>query len=198
MSQQVAILFARADSIYKTLPGCDVWDAERDALKWPGGSPIVAHPPCRAWGALRQFAHPMPGERELALWAVDRVREFGGVLEHPAGSTLWKAKRLPRPGDSDQFSGRCIAINQWDFGHRAQKRTWLYAVGIHWGDFLRVPKRAGIVTHVITHAHGKRKGDSGWRPRVTNAEREHTPIELAKWLVEVARRCETVEALRTP
>ncbi|WP_269844875.1 hypothetical protein [Trinickia soli] len=25
----VAVLFARADSIYKTLPGCDVWGAER-------------------------------------------------------------------------------------------------------------------------------------------------------------------------
>jgi hypothetical protein len=27
----VTILFARIDSVYKTIPGCDVWDAERDA-----------------------------------------------------------------------------------------------------------------------------------------------------------------------
>ena len=45
---QVAVLFARADSIYKTLPGCDVYDIKRDARTWPGGCPVVAHPPCRA------------------------------------------------------------------------------------------------------------------------------------------------------
>src|ERR1019366_1890829 len=32
----VAVLFARSDSIYKMLPGLDVWDAERDALNWNG------------------------------------------------------------------------------------------------------------------------------------------------------------------
>ena len=31
MSGQVAVLFARADSNYKAMPECDVWDAERDA-----------------------------------------------------------------------------------------------------------------------------------------------------------------------
>jgi hypothetical protein len=53
--REVAVLFARADSIYKTLAGCDVWDEARDALKWPGGAPIIAHPPCRAWGGA--FTH---------------------------------------------------------------------------------------------------------------------------------------------
>jgi hypothetical protein len=50
--RQVAILFARKDSIYKTMPGCDVWDIDRDARNWPGGAPIVGHPPCRAWGPI--------------------------------------------------------------------------------------------------------------------------------------------------
>ena len=27
----VAVLFARSDSIYKSMPECDVWDIERDA-----------------------------------------------------------------------------------------------------------------------------------------------------------------------
>lgn len=52
LEQTVAVLFARADSTYKTLPGTDVWDIERNAKLWPGGAPVVAHPPCRAWGAF--------------------------------------------------------------------------------------------------------------------------------------------------
>jgi len=75
---KVAVLFARADSVYKTLPLADVWDIERDARKWPGGCPVVAHPPCRAWGRLRKFAHPRKGERQLAVWAVRQVRTWGG------------------------------------------------------------------------------------------------------------------------
>jgi hypothetical protein len=29
-----------------------------------------------------------------------------------------------------------------------------------------------------------------YRPHITKAEREHTPPELALWLVELARRCQ--------
>ena len=90
--QTVAVLFARSDSVYKTLPGCDVYDMERDARIYDGPHPVVAHPPCRAWGRLRVFASPRPDERNLARLAVAMVREFGGVLEHPAGSTLWAAQ----------------------------------------------------------------------------------------------------------
>src|SRR5690348_15539512 len=99
----VAILFARRDSVYKTLPDCDVYDIDRDARTFPGGMPVVAHPPCRSWGILSHMAKPAPGERELALWAVDRVRECGGVLEHPRGSRLWVEKPLPAPGQVDAW-----------------------------------------------------------------------------------------------
>jgi len=80
MSTAVAVLFARRDSIYKTMPDCDVWDIERDARKWPGGCPVVAHPPCRAWGQLSHMANPRPDEKELAIFAVDQVRKFGGGI----------------------------------------------------------------------------------------------------------------------
>ncbi|WP_255347922.1 hypothetical protein [Xanthomonas sp. NCPPB 1128] len=39
---QVAVLFARADSVYKTLPGCDVYDMERDARTFAGGMQVAA------------------------------------------------------------------------------------------------------------------------------------------------------------
>ena len=97
----VAVLFARADSVYTTLPGVEEYDMERDARTYDGPWPVVAHPPCRAWGLLRHMANPRADERNLARLAVALVREFGGVLEHPQASTLWPAQRLPAPGQRD-------------------------------------------------------------------------------------------------
>ena len=193
--QTVAVLFARSDSVYKTLPGCDVYDIERDARTWLGGAPVVAHPPCRAWGRLRAFAKPRHDEKDLARWSVSQVRQWGGVLEHPESSMLWADQHLPRGQERDDFGGWTMPIHQWWFGHRAQKRTWLYIVGVEpWEvpDFplrlgqsdcrIRLDKRRPDGTHI-------RKGDPDYQPILGDAEREHTPAELAVWLVELARRC---------
>src|SRR3972149_3930233 len=100
-----SVLFARRDSDYK-LMDCDVWDIDRDARNYTGNAPVIAHPPCRAWGRLRHFAKPRPDEKDLALFAVATVRRCGGVLEHPASSTLWQAADLPLPGyPADRFGG---------------------------------------------------------------------------------------------
>ena len=179
--KEVSVLFARADSVYKTLPGCDVWDAERDARKWQGGSPVVAHPPCRAWGRLRHFAKPVPGEMELATRAVDQVRKYGGVLEHPKGSRLW-VSRLPYPGEIDEFGGFTLPILQFWFGHRCEKATWLYIVGVNPDQLPPIPFALGSATHVI---QSRKRSD--YRPHVPKPEREHTPRQLAEWLVEMAR-----------
>lgn len=194
--QTVAVLFARADSVYKRIPGCDVYDIERDARTWPGRAPVVAHPPCRAWGRLRAFAKPRHDEKDLARWAVSQVRQWGGVLEHPESSTLWADQRLPRyQNERDGHGGWTLPIHQFWFGHRAQKRTWLYIVGVNpWEipDFplrlgqsdcrIRLDKRRPDGTHI-------RKGDKDYQPILGDAEREHTPPDLAVWLVELARRC---------
>ena len=192
----MAALFVRADSIYKTLPGVDAYDIERDARTYDGPWPVVAHPPCRAWGRLRTFANPRPDERNLARLAVALVREFGGVLEHPEGSTLWGAQMLPEPGARpDQFGGWTLGVSQHWWGHRAEKLTRLYVVGCLPNDVPDMPMRLGEASHVIaqqrTLPDGSRlvKGMPGWRPEVSKAEREHTPPELARWLVELARRC---------
>lgn len=185
--KQVAVLFARADSVYKTLPGCDAWDIDRDARLWPGGGPVVAHPPCRAWGRLRQFAKPRVGEKELGIHAVGRVREFGGVLEHPAESTLWAACGLPRPGQfPDEYGGYAIEVQQFHFGHRAEKATWLYIVGCDPEDLPPIPVRAGRATHCVrpTKAYPR-------LPSITKREREATPPAFAEWLVAIARLCKS-------
>jgi hypothetical protein len=180
----ISVLFARSDSIYKSL-NCDVWDINRDARNWPGGNPVVAHPPCRAWGRLRHFARPRADEKELAIWAVKQVRENGGILEHPSQSTLWEAAGLPSPGQSDGHGGYTLWISQWWFGHRADKATWLYIVGCVAENLPQMPFKIGEPSHVVQSR--KRQGH---KPHISKAEREHTPVELAKWLIETASRCE--------
>ena len=173
-SHDVAALFCRADSVYKTLPGVDVWDIDRDARRWTGGCPVVAHPPCRAWGRLRHFAKPRADEMDLARWAVAQVRRWGGVLEHPASSILWADQGLPRIGArTDPHGGWATGVHQWDFGHRAEKATWLYIVGCAPRDLPVMPIQMGEPTHVVQ----------------TSARGPARPPELAVWLVELARRC---------
>jgi hypothetical protein len=179
----VAVLFAREDSVYKTLPGCDVWDVHRDARHWLGGYPVVAHPPCRAWGRLRHFAHPREGERDLALWAVEQVRLWGGILEHPSGSMLWASADLPKPGSTDEYGGWTLPVLQQWWGHRAEKATLLYLCGIEPSELPLIPFVMGEATHVVQ----SRKRE-GYRPHISKAEREHTPIEFARWLVEAASK----------
>lgn len=196
----VAVLFARADSNYKALPGVDVYDMERDARTYDGPHPVVAHPPCRAWGRLRHLANPRPDEKALALFAVEQVRRFGGVLEHPAYSTLWAAAGLPSPGETDAWGGWTLPISQSWWGHKAEKATWLYVCGVGPRDVPEMPMVLGEAAYVVASSGRRRdggrlrKGDRGWRPEITKAEREHTPPALAEWLVELARRCKTFNA----
>lgn len=183
----VAALFVRADSVYKVLPGVDAYDAQRDARTFPGSMPVVAHPPCRGWGRLRQFASKVRhDEKALGPWAVAQVRECGGVLEHPRQSTLWDQCGLPIPGAGcDAWGGFTIEVDQYHFGHRAQKRTWLYIVPKVAGCVVPfIAERGGEPTHCVRPTkHYPRL------PSITKAEREHTPPELSRWLVSLARAC---------
>lgn len=108
----------------------ECWDEVRDATKYKGTRRVIAHPPCGPWGRLRSFCKY--DRADLAPFAVEQVRQYGGVLEHPAYSKLWTHCDLPRPGElfADAFGGRSYVIQQGDYGHVAPKLTWLYAVGL--------------------------------------------------------------------
>lgn len=182
---QVAVLFARADSIYKTMPECDVFDINRDARTWPGGCPVIAHPPCAQWGMLRQFATVDPIVKDLAIRAVTAVQTYGGVLEHPAKSTLWAACGLPAPGRApDRFGGYTAQVRQCDWGHKAEKLTWLYIVGCHPDDLPALPDSRGEAVALCA-----RMADSRRIEIMGKAEREHSPPAFARWLVDLAARC---------
>lgn len=173
MTPSVAVLFARVDSVYKSIPGCDVFDINRDARSYAGSLPVVAHPPCRSWGRLRQFAKPRPDERDLAFFAIQTVRRCGGVLEHPSNSTLWRAGHLPGPFEgSDHFGGWTLCVDQSWFGHPAPKRTWLYVCGVERSAIPAFPLRLGV--------------PAGRVERLGRAAREHTPQPFAVFLRDLA------------
>jgi hypothetical protein len=98
MGSVIAVLFARDDSRYKDFNMYDVYDINRDARTFCKKMPVIAHPPCRAWGMLSHMANPREGEKQLAYLALAQVRLNGGILEHPAGSRLWKEAPLPLAG----------------------------------------------------------------------------------------------------
>jgi hypothetical protein len=191
LSPIISALFVRKDSVYKAL-GIDCWDIERDATDWPGGNPIIAHPPCRAWGKLVHFAKPREGEKELAIRSIEWIREWGGVLEHPAASRLWPFLKLPKPGFKDEYGGYSICIDQFWFGHKARKKTLLYICGCPESQLPPIPLRFDAVTHVVGLNKKNRFGRvNDNRKEITRAEREQTPLALAEWLIKVASKCKS-------
>lgn len=46
----IAALYVQTGGCYFGLPGVDPWDEARDARKYAGPYPVVAHPPCQRWG----------------------------------------------------------------------------------------------------------------------------------------------------
>lgn len=138
----IAALYVEADGTYYEVPGVDAWDEERDARNYTGPHPVVAHPPCQRWGRFWHGSTAKPHQHRLGedggcfAAALTAVRNYGGVLEHPAHSKAWDYFGLRRPvagegwGPADSFGGRSCQVEQGHYGHMSRKATWLYAVGI--------------------------------------------------------------------
>lgn len=191
--RRIAALFVHSSSVYHSIDFVDCYDIYRDALTWPGGCPAIAHPPCRTWGKLRSFVRSAPdNEHALGPWAIGQVRKYGGVVEHPEGSGLFRACRCPYPNEfPDIYGGWTLKIDQWRFGHKARKRTILYIVGTQ--DIPPIPKRHGKPSFWIgspgASMRSRRPFREGIKPSCPKAEFELTPPEFAAWLVELARSC---------
>ena len=176
---EIAALFVEARGVYFDL-GADVWDIDRDAKGYSGPFPVVAHPPCGPWSRLRGLSTRQ--DRTCGPRAVELVRQYGGVLEHPKHSGLFDACGMPRPGEfPDRWGGRTIEVNQSDWGHPAQKATWLYFVGT--GIPPLVP-RGPAPTRRFSDMHRR--------------EASATPPRFAEYLVALAGTVLERDSLRFP
>ena len=175
----VAALYIDPRGPYPKMPGVECWDEARDARAYPGPHPVVAHPPCGPWSRLRRFSKHQ--DSSCATIAVDQVRRWGGVLEHPQCSMLWPHCNLPLPGGFPDRFGWCVEVDQVAYGHKARKRTWLYVVGV---SALRVrPRSGGTPTHCVN----SRKRDTHLL-ELSSEGRRRTPQAFAEFLVEIARQ----------
>ena len=138
-AQTVAALYVDPNGVYANLPNVEVWDEERDARLYAGPWSVVAHPPCASWSAwagMREVVYGRPRGEDGGCFAaaLDAVRRFGGVLEHPAYSKAWDAFGLPIPSVEGAWSQTLYgdwtcSFDQAAYGLRFNKHTWLYYVG---------------------------------------------------------------------
>ena len=188
MRDDVVALYVMPDGPYPKLVR-EWYDEKRDARSYAGRLPVVAHPPCQLWTNFaelnyRRYAKESlrPGnDHGMFAHALKCVRDFGGVLEHPAFSKAWARFGLvtPRPGVWRQAD-----INEWvcevwqsAYGHKARKRTWLLFVG---GN---PPIDPDWSRATGTH-------QCGWfdriKPTVSKKEASLTPPRFAEYLVSLA------------
>ena len=194
----IAALYVETNGVYFGADGIDPWDEARDARRYAGPFPVVAHPPCQLWGALAAVnyarwggEHNRPGnDGGCFAAALSSVTRWGGVLEHPAKTRAWGAHGLEKPiGIGWQRSGSGWVCEVWQsaYGHRANKATWLYYHGQNPPNELRWDRPKG--THQIGHEcrQGIRKTEP-WRNKPTLGKKEAnaTPLEFRDELIRLA------------
>lgn len=189
-----AALFVQPGGVYANLPHVDAWPESRDARKYAGPLPVVAHPPCQLWGAMANvnFArwggeHNRPGnDAGCFSAALAAVRKFGGVLEHPAKSKAFAAHGLPEPRGMGWQRTTCggwvCEVWQSAYGHRANKATWLYYFGPVPPKPLKWDRPRG--SHQI--GFHDRRGKAANKPTLGKREANATPIEFRDQLLQLA------------
>jgi len=201
MSEQLrlAALFVQSDGCYSKLEWVDIWPEERDARKYDLNLPVIAHPPCQLWGNLASVNysrwggdHNKPGnDHGCFSSAVEAVRRCGGVLEHPANSKAFGTHGLTPPttmGWQKLLCGGWVCeVWQSAYGHKANKKTWLYYFGKNPPLELRWERIVG--THQIGMAcrQGIRLFEP-WRnkPSLSKREANATPELFRDALISLA------------
>ena len=203
----IAALYVQTGGAYFDLPDVDPWDEARDARQYPGPHPVIAHPPCQRWGrfwAGQPLWIKRTGERKKLgddggcfEAALDAVRRYGGVLEHPAGSHAWAHFGLHKPPRSGGWIaagdgiGWTCCVEQGRYGHYARKPTWLYAVrcdlpSLDWGKSAPKFPAWAIEKHGLEYC--KRAGELAFQGGGKDSTaRIHTPEPFRDILIAMAR-----------
>lgn len=204
MSATVAVLYVETGGVYYNLPDVDPWDEQRDARLYAGPWPVVAHPPCDRWcrfapGIQTRFGYKVGDDAGRFEAALEAVRRFGGVLEHPAYSLAWPAFNLPRPISSVGWSrsllddpGASCYIEQGQYGHDMKKATWLYAVLPEYPQLRWRQRRDGELER-YRWSKVRYAGDEGRERRSANSSR--TPPEFRDVLLAMARSARPLAAV---
>jgi hypothetical protein len=201
----IAALFVERDGCYFGLPDVDPWDEARDARKYAGPHPVVAHPPCQRWGRFWHGSTRKPHQFKKGDdggcfdAALTTVRRFGGVIEHPADSHAWDAFWIEPPARSGGWLA--VGVNEWTccvyqghYGHLSGKPTWLLVAGLsrdqlpelRWGKVEQRLHPVALARH--GYAKARRIGMMAMvggkdKTRIRNA----TPPEFRDVLLSIAR-----------
>jgi hypothetical protein len=208
----IAALFVEKHGVYSGLDDVEVWDVARDARKYTGPYPVVAHPPCERWGRYWGGGPSAKVKRILGdddgcfASALASVRRWGGVLEHPEGSHAFRRFNLPRPEwragwrRSVTGMGWSCCVAQGNYGHSARKLTWLYFFD-GGGDFppnldWSIPAPRARLDYGYHSADERRDRHAEVSPRVnktrlSTAENLATPPAFRDTLLNLARRAQT-------
>lgn len=203
----IAALYVRRGGPYYGLEGVDPWDEARDARLYAGPWPVVAHPPCSRWCRLAglveaRWGHKRGEDGGCFAAALEAVRTWGGVLEHPAYSDAWAAFGLPVPPTGGGWQmGLCggwsAYVEQGRYGHRARKATWLYAFGVRRLPALRWGRTGYWPSYAKERGRRRFEAAVSWCrnhgleevPRIGKREASATPPEFRDALLEIARSC---------
>ncbi len=140
---RIAALYVAPGGVYYDIEGVEPWGLpDRDAREYKGPHPVLAHPPCSRWCRLAGLVEARWGYKKgddggCFKAALEAVRKWGGVIEHPAYSDAWAAYNLNRPPsrggwvNADFQGGWTCYVEQWRYGHPAKKATWLFVSGAH-------------------------------------------------------------------
>ncbi len=206
----IAALYVETDGCYYGLPDVDPWDQARDARQYAGPHPVVAHPPCQRWGRFWHGSTRKPHQFKLGAdggcfaAALASVRQWGGVLEHPADSHAWRHFGLAAPERHAGWQSACDLIGltcyveQGHYGHMSRKPTWLYAVGCDLPelDWSRGEQRLHpVALERYGYAKARRIGMTAMvggkdKTKIRNA----TPVEFRDVLLSIARSARVCEA----
>lgn len=197
----IAALYVQSRGVYADLDGIDPWDEARDARTYDGPHKVIAHPPCQRWGRY-WYGGPSAKVRTKRgdddgcfAAALASVREFGGVLEHPEASSAWDAHGIIRPPYeggwivADWVGGWTCCVEQGHYGHRARKKTWLYANGFAPDPLIWGKSAATLRLDVGYHSAEERRRSQkmGTISRMGKRERSATPLAFRDMLINMVK-----------